>query len=91
MEPEGLVPSRRKEQTWLEDTEPHQGARRRMMEFDRSVDGELGAASGGVEDEDSLRDDVVPELQILTLTSPGSLQLVPVTRIDKCKFNTRRR
>ena len=63
MEPEGLVPSRRKEETWLEDTEPHQGARRRTMEFDRSVDGELGAASGGVEDEDSLRDDVVPELR----------------------------
>ena len=63
MEPEGLVPSRRKEETWLEDTEPHQGARRRTMEFDRPVDGELGAASGGVEDENSLRDDKVPELR----------------------------
>ena len=63
MEPEGLVSSRRKEETWLEDTEPHQGARRRTMEFDRLVDGELGAASGGVEDKDSLRDDVVPELR----------------------------
>ena len=63
VEPEGLVPSRRKEETWSEDTEPHQGARRRTMEFDRSVDGELGAASGGVEDGDGLRDDVVPELR----------------------------
>ena len=27
MEQEGLVPSRRKEETWLEDTEPHRGAR----------------------------------------------------------------
>ena len=63
MEPEGLVSSRRKEETWLEDTEPHQGARRRTMEFNRLVDGELGAASGGVEDKDSLRDDVVPELR----------------------------
>ena len=63
MEPEGIVPSRRKEETWLEDTEPQQGARRRTMEFDRSVDGELGAASGGKKDKDSLRDDVVPELR----------------------------
>ena len=53
MEQEGLVPSRRKEETWLEDTQPHQGARRRAMEFDRPVDEELGAALGGVEDEDS--------------------------------------
>ena len=63
MEPEGLVPSRRKEEAWLEDTEPHQGARPRTMEFDRPVDGGLGAASGGVEDKDRLRDDVVPELR----------------------------
>ena len=54
MEPEGLVPSRHKEETWLEDTEPHQGARPRTMEFD---------GSGGVEDKDRLRDDVVPELR----------------------------
>ena len=33
------------------------------MEFDRLVDGELGAASGGVEDEDSVHDDGVPELR----------------------------
>ena len=63
MEQEGLVPSRRKEETWLEDAEPHRGVRRRAMEFDRPVDEELGAALGGVEDEDSLRDDGVPELR----------------------------
>ena len=38
------------------------------MEFDRPVDGGLGATPGGVEDEDKLRDDVVlglrPEQQI---------------------------
>ena len=38
------------------------------MEFDRPVDGGLGATSGGVEDEDKLRDGVVlglrPEQQI---------------------------
>ena len=62
MEQEGLVPSRSKEETWLEDTEPR-GARRRAMEFDRPVDEELGAALGGVEDDDSLRDDGVPELR----------------------------
>ena len=67
MKAEGLVPSRRKEETWLKDTEPHQGARRRTMEFDRSVDGELGAASGGVEDGDGLLDDVV-------LEHPGQVQ-----------------
>ena len=62
MEQEGLAPSRSKEETWLVGTEPHRGARRRAMEFDRPVDEELGAALGGVEDEDSLRDDGVPEL-----------------------------
>ena len=49
MEQEGLIPSRHKEETWLEDTQPHDGTRRRAMEFDRPVDGELGAALGGVE------------------------------------------
>ena len=47
----------------MEDTEPHQGARPRTIEFDRPVDGGLGAASGGVEDKDRLRDGVVPELR----------------------------
>ena len=64
MEPEGSVPNRRKEKAWLEDTEPYRGARPRTMEFDRPVDGGLGATLGGVEDKDKLRDGVVPELQI---------------------------
>ena len=67
MEPEGSVPNRRKEE-WLETTAPYRGARPRMMEFDRPVDGGLGATSGGIEDEDKLRDDVFlglrPEQQI---------------------------
>ena len=39
------------------------GARPRTMEFDRPVDGGLGAALGGVEDEDKLRDGVVTGLR----------------------------
>ena len=56
MEPEGSVPNRRKEETWLEATEPYRGARPRTMEFDRPVDGGLGATLGGVEGEETLRD-----------------------------------
>ena len=63
MEPEGSVPNRRREEAWLEATEPYRGARPRTMEFDRPVDGGLGAALGGVEDEDKLRDGVVPGLR----------------------------
>ena len=62
MEQEGLIPSRHKEETWFEDTQPHHGAQRRAMEFDRPVDEELGAALGGVEDKDRSHDDGVPEL-----------------------------
>ena len=68
MEPEGSVPNRRKKEEWLEATAPYRGARPRTVEFDRPVDGGLGATPGGVEDEDKLRDDVVlglrPEQQI---------------------------
>ena len=67
MEPDGSVPNRRKEE-WLEATAPYRGARPRTMEFDRPVDGGLGATSGGVEDEDKLRYGMVlglrPEQQI---------------------------
>ena len=63
MEPEGLVPNRRKEEAWLEATEPYRGARPKMMEFDRPVDGGLGATLGGIEDEDKLRDAVIPALR----------------------------
>ena len=63
MEPEGSVPNRRKEDAGLDDTEPYRGARPRTMEFNRPVDGRLGATLGGVEDKDKLRDGVVPELR----------------------------
>ena len=66
MEPEGSIPNRRKEE-WLEATAPYRGTRPRTMEFDRPVDGGLGATAG-VEDEDTLRNDMVlglhPEQQI---------------------------
>ena len=62
MEQEGLIPSRHKEETWLEDTQPHHGAQRRAMEFNRPVDEELGAALGGVDDDGV--PDLRPEQQI---------------------------
>ena len=52
METEGSLQNRRGKETWLEATEPYRGARPRMRDFDRPVDGELGATSGEVEDED---------------------------------------
>ena len=52
MEMEGSLQNRRRKETWLEATEPYRGARPRMRDFDRPVDGELGATSGDVEDED---------------------------------------
>ena len=52
MEPEGSSLNRHRKEMWLEATEPYRGARPRTMEFDRPVDGELGATSGEVEDED---------------------------------------
>ena len=63
MELDGSLPNRRKEEEWLEATEPYRGARPRTMEFDRPVDERLGATSGGVEDEVKLRDGVVPRLR----------------------------
>ena len=52
MEPEGSSRNRHRKETWLEATEPYRGARPRMRDFDRPVDGELGATSGEVEDDD---------------------------------------
>ena len=63
MEPEGPLQNRHKEEAWLEATEPYRGVRARTMEFDRPVDGGLGATLGGKEDKDKLRDGVVPELR----------------------------
>ena len=54
MEPEGSLQSRHRKETWLEATEPYRGARPRTMEFDRPVDGGLGATLREVEDEDKL-------------------------------------
>ena len=63
MEQEGLIPSRHKEDTGLEDTQPHDGTRRRAMDFNRPADEELGAALGGVEDKDKLHNSEVSELR----------------------------
>ena len=41
--PDGSVLNRRKEDEWLEDTEPYHGAHPRTIEVDRSVDDVLGA------------------------------------------------
>ena len=62
VEQEGLTPSQSNEETWLADTEPHRKDRRRAMEFDRPINEELGAALGGVNDNDSVRDDGAPGL-----------------------------
>ena len=62
VEQEGLTPSQSNEETWLADTEPHRKDRRRAMEFDRPINEELGAALGGMDDNDSVRDDGAPGL-----------------------------
>ena len=63
MEPDGSVPNRRKEEEWLEATEPYHGARPRTTEFDRPVDEGLGATSGSSGENVKVRDIVVPRLQ----------------------------
>ena len=60
-EQEGPTPSPGNEETWLADTELHRKDRRRAMEFDRPINEELGAALGGEEDNNSMRDDGAPE------------------------------
>ena len=62
MEPDGPVPNRRKEEGWLEATEPYHGARPRATDFDRSVDIGLGATMGGLEEDVEPRDNEVPRL-----------------------------
>ena len=62
VEQEGPTLSQSNEETWLADTEPHRKDRRRAMEFDRPSNEELGAALGGVDDNDSVRDDGAPGL-----------------------------
>ena len=63
MEQEGLIPSRHKEETGLEDTQPHDGTRRKAMEFDRPVDEELGVALGGVRDNVKFNSDETSDLR----------------------------
>ena len=62
VEQEGPTPSQGNGETWLADTEPHRKDRRRAMEFDRPINEELGAALGGRNDNDSVRDDGAPGL-----------------------------
>ena len=45
-EPDGSVLNRRKEEEWLEDTEPYHGARPRTTKVDRPVDDVFGATLG---------------------------------------------
>ena len=59
--PYGLVLDRRKEDGWLDDTEPYHGARPRTTEVDRSVDDVSSATIGGTE-QDLNFDTLVPKL-----------------------------
>ena len=61
-EPDGSVLDRRKEDEWLEDTEPYHGARPRTTEVDRPVHVGLGATLGGTEQNFDCRDKSVPNL-----------------------------
>ena len=61
-EPDGSVLNRRKEEEWLEDTEPYHGARPRTTEVDRPVDEVLGATLCGTEQNFNFRDTSVPRL-----------------------------
>ena len=53
---------RRKEDGWLDDTEPYHGARPRTTEVDRSVDDVLSATIGGTEQDLNFRDTLIPKL-----------------------------
>ena len=61
-EPDGSVLDRRKEDEWLEDTEPYHWARPWMTEVDRPVDVGLGATLGGTEQNFDFRDKSVTNL-----------------------------
>ena len=62
VEQEGPTLSQSNKETQLADTEPHRKDRRRAMEFDKPINEELGAALGGMDDNDSVRDDGAPGL-----------------------------
>ena len=84
METEGSLQNRHRKETWLEDTEPYRGARPRMRDFNRPVDGELGATSGEVEDEDTVgrmqRDLEELQLENRFLRTPRAARPVPLVR-----------
>ena len=56
------VLDRRKEDGWLDDTEPYQGARPRTTEVHRSVDDVLSATISGTEQDLNFRDTSIPKL-----------------------------
>ena len=60
--PDGSILNRRKEEEWLEGTEPYHGARPRTTEVDWPVDEVLGATLGGKEENVNFRDILVPRL-----------------------------
>ena len=55
MGPDGSVLNRRREDDWLEDTEPYHGALPRTIEVDRPVDDVLGATLSGTEQDRNFR------------------------------------
>ena len=63
MEQESLISNRRKEETELEDTQPHDGTRRKAMEFDRPVEEELETAWSGVKDDVDFHGDEMSDLR----------------------------
>ena len=69
MEQEGLLSSRHKEKTELEDTQPHDGTRQKSIEFDRPGEEELEATGSGMKDNVNFHSDELsdlrPEQQIL--------------------------
>ena len=75
---EGLLSSRHKEKMELKDTQPHDGTRRKSMEFDQPGEEELEATGGGGKDNvifnSEEMSDLRPEQQIRneeeTRTSP---------------------
>ena len=62
MGPDGSVLNRRREDDWLEDTEPYHGARPRTIEVDRPVDDVLGATLSGTEQDRNFWVTSVPKL-----------------------------
>ena len=54
-EPDGSVRNRRREDDWLEDTEPYHGARPKTIEMDRPFDDVLGSTLSGTEQDRNFR------------------------------------